>query len=53
MSGPRKYEMSIDELVASANVPLDQQVEEQDGAAAPEHDEFAGHLPGNIRPYGA
>lgn len=53
MSKPTKYEMSIDELVASAHVPLDQQVEEQDAASDPEHDESAGHLPGNVRPYGA
>lgn len=52
MSRWTKYEMSIDELVAAAHVPLDQQVEELDAATAPEHDESAGHLPGNLRPYG-
>lgn len=52
MSRPTKYEMGIDELVASAHVPLDQQVEELDAAADPEHDESAGHLPGHVRPYG-
>ena len=47
-----KYEMSIDDLVASARIPLDLHVEEQaDGR--PEHDESAGHLPGAVRPYGA
>ncbi len=45
--------MSLDELVASAKVPLDQQVEEHDAVERPEHDEAAGHLPGNVRPYGA
>jgi hypothetical protein len=53
MSRATKYEMGIDELVASAHVPLDQQVEELDAATDPEHDESAGHLPGNVRPYGA
>ena len=53
MSEPTKYAMTLDELVAGANVPLDEQVEEKDAAEHPEHDEFAGHLPGNVRPYGA
>ena len=53
MSRPTKYDMSIDDLVASANVPLDQQVEELDATTNPQHDESAGHLPGHVRPYGA
>jgi len=46
------YSMSLDELVATAKVPFDQQVEERDTRERPEHDEAAGHLPGNVRPYG-
>ena len=53
MNKPTNYAMSIDDLVTSSNVPLDQQLEEQDAAPNPEHDESAGHLPGNVRPYGA
>jgi hypothetical protein len=45
--------MGIDDLVASAHVPLDQQVEQFDAATDPEHGQSAGHLPGNVRPYGA
>lgn len=48
-----KYAVSLDELVASANVPFDQQIEEQEADGRPEDDEAAGHLPGNVRPYGA
>ena len=48
-----KYAVSIDELVASANVPFDEQVQEKEADERPEHDEAAGHLPGNVRPYGA
>ncbi len=53
MTAQDKYSMSLDELVATANVPFDQQVEERDTGERPEHDEAAGHLPGNVRPYGA
>jgi hypothetical protein len=52
MSDPTKYTVPLDDLVDSVRVPLDEQVEEQD-AERPEHDESAGHLPGNVRPYGA
>lgn len=45
--------MTLDELVASVRVPLDELVEEQDTTAPPEDDESAGHLPGNVRPYAA
>jgi hypothetical protein len=48
-----KYAVSVDELVASANVPFDEQVQEQEADDPPEHDQTAGHLPGNVRPYGA
>lgn len=48
-----EYEVSIDDLVASAHIPFDEQVEEQVPGERPEHDESAGHLPGNVRPYGA
>ena len=51
MSDP-KYTVSLDELVDGVRVPLDEQVEEHD-VERPEHDESAGHLPGNVRPYGA
>jgi len=51
MTEPDNYSMSLDELVATANVPFDKQVEERDTGARPEHDEAAGHLPGNVRPY--
>ena len=53
MSSPKKYSVPLAHLVDSVRVPLDEQVEEQDTAEAPEHDESAGHLPGNVRPYGA
>ena len=45
--------MTLDELVLSTQVPLEDQVEEQDASERPGHDESAGHLPGNVRPYGA
>ena len=50
---PTKYAVRLDDLVASAHVPLDQQVQEQEAGEQAEHDEAAGHLPGNVRPYGA
>ncbi len=53
MTRPTKYAVSLDELVANAKVPPDQQVEEHDAVERPEHDEAAGHLPGNLRPYAA
>jgi hypothetical protein len=53
VTAPGKYSISLDELVATAKVPFDQQVEVQDIGDRPEHDEAAGHLPGNVRPYGA
>jgi hypothetical protein len=45
--------VTLDELVASVRVPLDEQVEEHDARERPEQQESAGHLPGNVRPYGA
>lgn len=53
MSEATKYAVTLNELVEGVRVPLDEQVEEQDAAERPEHDESAGHLPGNVRPYGA
>ena len=53
MTAPGKYSIGLDELVDSARVPLDQQIEEQSVGDRQEHDEAAGHLPGNVRPYGA
>lgn len=55
MSGPEKYAVALDDLVASAHVPLDDQVEEQDVDAdeGPVDHESSGHLPGHVRPYGA
>ena len=54
MDERKKYQVSIDDLVASAQVPLDEQVEEQEADGRHEHDaSAAGHLPGNVRPYGA
>ena len=47
------YAVSIDEPVASVKVPFGEQVQEQEANERPEHDEAAGHLPGNVRPYGA
>lgn len=52
MMDPAKYSVTLDELVDGVRVPLDEQVEEQD-AERPEQDESSGHLPGNVRPYGA
>ena len=45
--------MTLEQLEASAHVPLEQQVETQDASKSPEPDEWVGHLPGNVRPYGA
>ena len=53
MTAPGKYSIGLEEVVDSARVPLDQQVEEQDVGDHSEDDEAAGHLPGNVRPYGA
>ena len=52
MATPEEHALTVEELVASARVPWDEQVEEQAGPR-PEHDDSAGHLPGNVRPYGA
>ena len=51
MSEPTEYAVTLDDLVASVHVPLEEQVEEQDDRRRPEHDESVGHLPGNVRPY--
>lgn len=53
MSSPKKYSVPLADLVDSVRVPLNEQVEEQDTAEAPKHDESTGHLPGDVRPYGA
>ena len=53
MDRPTTYAVTLDELVASAHVPFDEQVEEEDARERPEHDASTGHLPGNVRPYGA
>ena len=53
MDVPGKYKVALDALVSSAKVPFDQQVEESDATHPPQYDESAGHLPGNVRPYGA
>ncbi len=41
MTAQDKYSMSLDELVATAYVPFDQQVEERDTGERPEHEEAA------------
>lgn len=51
MAEPSKYAVPLDELVASARVPLDDQLEAQDDGEHPEHPEGAGYLPGDIRPW--
>lgn len=49
-----KYAMDLGELVDSARVPRAEQIEEQDDVSdRMQHDEAAGHPPGNVRPYGA
>lgn len=53
MSSRTKYTVPLGDLVDSVRVPQDEQVEEQDTTAFAEHDESGGHLPGNVRPYGA
>ena len=53
MTRPTPYAVPLDDLVASANVPEDEQVEQQDAGDRPGDDEAAGHLPGGVRPYGA
>lgn len=53
VSNPSRFQVPLAHLVDSVRVPLDEQVEEHDSAEAPQHDESAGHLPGNVRPYGA
>lgn len=51
---PSKYAMTLDELVASARVLPEEQVSAEDDVRDRiRHDESAGHLPGNVRPYGA
>ena len=54
MTEPSKYAMTLDELVASARVLPEEQVPaEEDVSDRIQHDESAGHLPGDVRPYGA
>ena len=53
MNERMKYEVSIDDLVASTKIPLDEQLQAREADERPQHDESAGHLPGNVRPYGA
>lgn len=53
MSDPKKHSVPLAHLIDSVRVPLDEQLEEQDTAEAPEHDQSAGHLPGDVRPHGA
>lgn len=52
MSDPLEYRVSLTDLVDGVRVALDEQVQEQDSERT-EHDDSAGHLPGNVRPYGA
>jgi hypothetical protein len=53
VSEPNKYAMTLDELVATARVPVDDLVEERNAGEHSQHNEAAGHLPGNVRPYEA
>jgi hypothetical protein len=53
MSCPTNYTVPLDKLVDSVRVPLDELVEERPTTSSPEHDESAGYLQGNVRPYGA
>jgi hypothetical protein len=53
VSEPNKFAITLDELVSSVRVSLDDLVEEHDPREHPHHDEAAGHLPGNVRPFGA
>ncbi len=53
MTAPRTYAVQLDELVDRTRVPLEEQVEEHPVLERTEHDEASGHLPGNVRPYGA
>jgi hypothetical protein len=53
VSEPNKYAIRLDELLSTARIPLDELVEERDAGEHPQHNEAAGHLPGNVRPYGA
>ncbi len=48
-----RFAVTLASLVASARVPVDEQVEERDVRQRGGEDEDAGHLPGNVRPYGA
>jgi hypothetical protein len=51
MTHPTEYEVTLEDLVASAQVPLEDQVEAQDDSRRQEEDESVGHLPGNVRPW--
>ncbi|MCU1590476.1 MAG: hypothetical protein JWP11_1732 [Frankiales bacterium] len=50
---PNKYALSWDDLERIAHVPVEDQVEERDTAVTALDDDAVGHLPGNVRPYGA
>jgi hypothetical protein len=53
MTEASRYAMSLEEMFASARVLPDEQVEaEEDASNRIQHDESAGHLPGNVRSYG-
>ncbi len=51
MTEQTQYGVTLDDLVASVRVPVDEQVEEQDEGRRQEEDDSVGHLPGNLRPY--
>lgn len=51
MSESTEYGVTLEDLVASVYVPLDEQAEEQDDGRRQEEDESVGHLPGNLRPW--
>ncbi len=53
MSRPTTYAVTLAQLVDGVQVPFDEHVEERDATEPREHDESAGHLPRNVRPYGA
>jgi hypothetical protein len=48
-----KYAVSWDALERSAHVPVELQVEEKDTTVPAVDVDGVGHLPGNVRPYGA
>lgn len=53
MATPSPYAIALEVLIQSARIPADQLVTETDVREHNQHDDAAGHLPGNVRPFAA